>query len=367
MESTFSLSPTERRVLDAIWRQGPISRVQIAELVGLTKPSISLVMRSLADAGLVVEQAPLRGMRGQPARPLTIRGEAGFAAGVNFSHSYLEVGLIDLAGRLLGLRHAPLGAPSPETIATTAHDSLKALADELGLDLDRAIGVGFSVPGDFYADGCSLAAHAWFPDLKERDLQAAFSPSFSAPVFIENDGRSAAVGERVLGHGRRYRSFMLAHIGHGLGGGLILNGRPYSGAHGNAGTLGHFHPYGSPRPSGQDLLEFLWAQGFDHRDFDALETLDVEAEPVAAWLDRAARQFSQSLPMVARFLGPEAVILAGRLPPAYTDALVRRIDLKGLMAGMDDLPTPVLAPSSLGSSAGVVGAACVPILKQLLP
>ena len=49
--------------------------------------------------GLLAEQSARKGQRGQPARPVTIKGSAGFSAGVNFSHSYLETALLDLAAR----------------------------------------------------------------------------------------------------------------------------------------------------------------------------------------------------------------------------------------------------------------------------
>src|SRR5690606_14618451 len=114
-------------------------------------------------------------------------------------------------------------------------------------------GIGISFPCDFQADG-TLLPHAYFPALREPGLVERFQATLGAPVMLENDGRVCAIGERVMGVGTAYRTFMLVHIGHGVGGGLIIDGKPYRGAQGNAGIMGQYYPYGAPRPSGQDLL-----------------------------------------------------------------------------------------------------------------
>lgn len=368
MESVIGrLTPGYRQVLDTILRDGPSSRAEIAQRTRFTRAAVTNMVQDLADMGLVIEQPARRGQRGQPARPVALSGKAGFAVGVNFSHSYLELALVDLAGAVIASDTTKLAAAEPEAIAATVSNRLKRIAAAEGLDPARMLGVGFSIPGDFYPDG-SLAAHPSFPELRGGDLAARFGKALDTRIFLENDGRASAIGERVIGAGRAYRTFMLVHLGHGVGGGLIVDGKPYRGAYGNAGILGQFYPYGAPRPSGLDLIETLSAAGIAIDDFDALENLpDVAAPVLAAWIARAADQLSGEIFRVSRFFGPEAVILAGRLPPAVTQALVEAIDLEAMRPPLDDLPqVPVLA-SALGSRAGAIGAASIPIYDLLLP
>ncbi len=158
------------------------------------------------------------------------------------------------------------------------------------------------------------------------------------------------------------------HIGHGVGGGLIIDGKPYRGAQGNAGLMGQFYPYGSPRPSGQDLLELLRAEGLPAHDFDTLADLaESGAATIDRWVERAAGQLGPDLARVGRFFGPQAIILAGRLPPSLIQRLANAIDLDGVLGPLDDLPIPPVLASELGTAAGMIGAASMLIFRALLP
>jgi len=368
MAAMFHDLPTShRRVLDIIWRDGPSSRADIARRTGFTRPAISQMVQELSDQGLLVEQAARRGGRGQPSRPLVMRAEAGFTVGVNFSHSYLDLCLVDLSGAMIETARRPLVAATAEAIGAVAAPCIAEMIDRHGLSRERLLGVGISLPGDFARDGGRLP-HPMFADLAGPDLGSRFNSSFGMDVMLENDGRTCAIGERVIGVGAAYRTFMLVHIGHGVGGGIMIDGKPYRGALGNAGILGQFYPYGAPRPSGQDLLETLEQAGFGVADFDGLENLASASQGVVAtWVERAAAQLARELACVGRFFGPEAIILTGRLPPAIMTSLVEAIDLGAVLPPTDMLPNPPLLASRLGSAAGMVGAATLPIFRSLLP
>ena len=98
-----------------------------------------------------------------------------------------------------------------------------------GLDRARLIGVGVSIPLDFGTDGRWLP-HQLFPDLDDPHLEARFERILGPGVILENDGRVCAIAERMMGIGKAYRTIMLIHIGHGVGGGIIIDGKPYRGA-----------------------------------------------------------------------------------------------------------------------------------------
>lgn len=361
------LTQSHRRILDTLLGTGASSRAEIAALTGLTRPAISQFAQELIDTGWIAEEPARQGQRGQPARPLAICADAAFSAGVNFSHSYLELMLLDLAGRRIDSARTTIAKPGPEEIGQSSRALLTGLMSQHRLSPDRLLGVGFSLPGDFYSDG-SLMPHPWFPELRRPDFSASLTGALGFPVVLDNDGRASAIGERVIGRGRQYRTFMLVHLGHGVGGGLIIDGKPYRGAQGNAGILGQYFPYGAPRPSGQDLLEALQQAGFAMDDFDGLEALPVKAAPVLeTWIKRAADQLAGVLAMTGRFFGPEAIIIAGRLPPAITNALAAAINLRQALPPQDDLPLPYLSASTLGSAAGMAGAAALPIFQSLLP
>lgn len=359
----FDLTPAERQVLETVWRRGPIARIDIARETGLTGASITRLTRDLEQRGLVFDTIQRDGSRGQPTRPVSLAHQGAYAFGVNFSHRSIDVGLIDLAGNLVTHERAPLEQARPALLAAHVRDALERHLAQLGVSHERVVGVGFSVPGDFREKTGRLNAHVFFPDLQDVDLQAALAPALPLPVLVENDAASAAVGERVHGQGAAFPSFLFAHIGHGIGGGLVLDGRLFRGVHGNAGMIGTHWPLGQPRPSGQDLLAHLQANGIAVADFADLENLDPDHPALAQWCERAGTQLAEGLYLAARLLDPEVVILGGRLPPSILSQLFRHTPLLEKFSREPPLPRPAFLMSNMGSYAGVVGAASICFFK----
>lgn len=367
MQTITSLAASDRRVFEALWRRGALSRAELAQDTGLTPPAITQIAKGLLHHGLVVELPARRGQRGQPSRPLSVDPSGGYAAGVNFSHSYMEVGVMDLSGCLLGLRKTPLAKASPQVIAETAVKGVRELIRQHRVPEDRMLGLGFALPGDFLEGGRRLLAHPAFPELDDQDLEAVFAGASPWPVYVENDGRTSAIGERIMGLGRELSAFMLVHIGHGVGGGLIIDGRPYRGARGNAGPIGLFFPYGRPRPSGEDLLANLREAGHPISDFDGLDDASLaRSDALETWLQRAGRQLGEVLPLLGRFFDPQVIVVAGRMPPPLLERLAEIINLVRAIPEADPLPRVEVTASRLGSLAGVVGAASLPIFERLI-
>jgi predicted NBD/HSP70 family sugar kinase len=160
------------------------------------------------------------------------------------------------------------------------------------------------------------------------------------------------------------KTFVFIHIGHGVGGGLVLDGRLYRGQHGNAGLMGGLYPLELPRPSGQDLIETLQAEGYAVRDFNDLDGLDIAAMPALdRWIARAAGQLKLALNFGGRLIDPEAIIIGGRMPPPLLHALFDAIEVDAAFAASIALPQPRVRVSELGPDAGVIGAASVCMFK----
>jgi predicted NBD/HSP70 family sugar kinase len=359
------LSPNERRVLDLILRQGPIARANIGPLLDLTSGSVTRLTQELWRDGLIVEVGNYRsGSRGTPSKPLVIDPAGAYAFGVSFSHTYMDVGLVDLAGNLLGSIRRSYEQARPEILRENARAAIEELEAQFDVAQDRVQGIGFAVPGDFSATKPYIVAHAFFPFLEKVDLVSVFAEGMRYPVFIENDCNCAAMGERLAGHGLRYNSFVSVSVCHGIGGGVIIDGTLHRGTHGNAGGLHAFFPMSQPRPSGHDLFDALSREGVAVRDFCDLEAPDaIDFSGIRPWLHRSGKQLRDALGIVARVLDPDAVVIGGRLPPPLLHELTRQID-DGQFCISAPTSAPTLLASDLGSDAGVVGAAAMVLYKR---
>jgi glucokinase len=107
-----------------------------------------------------------------------------------------------------------------------------------GLAMDDIAAIGVGTPG-VVIDG-TVGGAANMPGLDERfSLKTGIEQRIDQPVRVVNDVTAAGVGEHRLGGGRGADDLLAVFVGTGVGGGLVLGGRPYEGAFGGAGEFGH--------------------------------------------------------------------------------------------------------------------------------
>ena len=372
LSTLASLNRSEREVLDIVMRYGPVMRQTLMDMTGLTAMTVSRVARSLGEKALILDVEKRSGARGNSFKALSINQEALFSLGVNFTQTAIEFGVLDFGGNLRRYERRSLERASSGTILDQVKAWLEKADRDPEIDLTgRLLGIGLSLPGDFAADGRSVAAHPIFEELRGRDIAADFSAALGHPVAINSDSNCATVGERVLGAGKNFANFLYVHLGHGVGGGLVLGGKAYFGPHRNAGIIGNHFPDGKPRPSGIDLLQTLQAAGHNLGDFSDLEGIDPFTVPECRdWIRRAGAQLREKLNYPIKLIDPDAVIIGGRLPSEINQALAVEIDQPDfcITCEMDKfLPRPQVLGSLLGSKAGVIGAAVLPSYEELFP
>lgn len=135
--------------------------------------------------------------------------------------------------------HAHKRAFSPANAdASTDIKMMISLAKELlAEDKPTAIGVSFGGPVDFSTGTVRLSHHV--PGWENIPLKKLLEEEFTIPVSVDNDANVAALGEHFFGAGQGYDSLMYITISTGVGGGWILNSKPWRGANCMAGEIGH--------------------------------------------------------------------------------------------------------------------------------
>src|SRR4051794_11574062 len=195
----------ERTVLEAIRAGAPISRAEISRRAGISKPTVSLALQSLLDAGLVREaverpEGPRYGAVFFEPVP-----DAALVLGLDLGARFLRGALCALRGVVLARQDVELrGAAAPQAIELFA-----GLRDSLvgggGLPAELIDSAVVGVPGAIPPDGrVRLAAKG----LEGMDVAAELGPRLGLPVFVENDVNLAALGERWLGVGRGVDNFV---------------------------------------------------------------------------------------------------------------------------------------------------------------
>jgi len=116
--------------------------------------------------------------------------------------------------------------------------TMYALARELlGGARPAAVGVSFGGPVDFTRGLVRLSHHV--PGWEDTPLKQMLEAEFGAPAVVDNDANAAALGEHLYGAGKGRRNLLYITVSTGVGGGWVLEGRPWRGQEGMAGEIGH--------------------------------------------------------------------------------------------------------------------------------
>jgi glucokinase len=154
----------------------------------------------------------------------------------------LRVALVDQSGKI----HHRLKQPtphgdSPQVVIEAITSALNQLPDN-----GKTVAASIMVPGIVDRPNETVVQAPNLPSLSKFRLKEALESKFGFSVVLENDANAAAVGERWMGAARGYDTVICITLGTGVGGGVILDGKLWRGAHGSAGELGHttVEPFG---------------------------------------------------------------------------------------------------------------------------
>jgi predicted NBD/HSP70 family sugar kinase len=374
-----------RIVLEVIRLFGPLSRAGIARRTELTVQTVSNLVKDLLAFELVYETGQRREGRGAPSTAIVINPEGAFTIGLDLDRDHLTAVLVDLAGTVRQRLHVEVDFPTPVQALDLMVETADALIAAQGLTRKDVSGAGVGVPGLMHraADGNGYVVSPMsFPNWHDVPLADWLQERLEIPILLENNATAAAIGERWYGAGRQIRTFFYLYVGSGLGGGLIIDGQPYSGFTGNAGEIGYLPTVLVGDPSGTDetphigmhfrlpmLYETLRSEGIGVHTPEDLDRLLCEGHPrVLAWMDEAADHLTGLVLAVEYLLDPEAIFFGGRLPDRVVLGLMNRV--------ADHLPRRRISQkvggprhllAAAGADAAALGVATLPIYESFAP
>jgi predicted NBD/HSP70 family sugar kinase len=226
----------ERTVLETIRAEAPISRAEISRRAGISKPTVSLALDALVNAGLVREAPPLPGRPTYGARFFEDVPEAGVVLGFDLGARFLRAALADLRGIVRARHDVELRAADADAVLESLPGLVATLVRAAGLEGVPLEGAAIGVPGAVDADGAIHLVEN-VAGLGERRFSAAAEGQLGMPVLTYNDINLAALGEHRHGAARGIDDFAFVSIGTGLGAGLVLGGTLHAGRNGAAGEL----------------------------------------------------------------------------------------------------------------------------------
>jgi predicted NBD/HSP70 family sugar kinase len=361
----------ERTVLETIRGSAPISRAQISRRVGISKPTVSLALQSLLDAGLVRETAHDPGRPGYGAVYFEPVADAALVLGLDLGAHFLRGAICDLRGDIRARQDVEIaGADAP-----TALDAVAALRSSLveasGVRTDLLDGVVMGVPGVVEAATERIELATNIPGLEGRPFAVELRERLGLSVTLDNDINLAALGEQWRGVARGVEDFVFLSIGTGLGAGLVLGGELHRGRNGAAGELDYAR---AGREDDIDpcaeALSALAAQVATRGGTELTPPYEPRAifaaarsgDPVAAAVvDEEARRIALHVVPIASVADVALVVLGGGLG-VNGDLLLEPV--RRLLGEWLPYP-PRVEVSSLGEAAVLTGALAVGVRAAL--
>lgn len=368
-------------VLNFIRRMGPSSVPQVSAATGLDRKVVTSVLGELNREGLVRQKELGASTGGRRPRLFELDPQFGIAVGVDIGLTHTRAVAVDIKGELIAGQTTK--TVTGEGLIEGAIETIEMLLTKTRIT--RMLGIGVAMAGLLDPERTLVIFSPKFGSLKNLPLGKIIGDRFGVPVYLEDNARAMALGEKEFGVGRETDNFLCVNLATGIGLGIVINGQLYQGASNCAGELGHIvvEPAG-PRcvcgnygclevmASGlaiarqaQDALQQGVASSMREMVKGRLENITAKTVCQAAKsgdklaftiIEKAANYLAVGLAAVINLFNPEVIILAGGLSLAgdvIWEPINRRLKVHALEMPLSKVN---IVFSELGELLGALGA-----------
>lgn len=361
-----------------VLHRGPVSRAAISRQTGLSKPTVSAVIRDLEEVGLVRARGRTNGQVGRASTLYEVNPTAAYALGMDIDGFHVRATITDLFGDPRAELVEPTALDRPEELLAQIRDLHGSLLRKTGIERDQVRAAGVSVPGILDMEEDRVTAAYNVPALMRMHPHRDVRDALGLPVVIGNDANLAAAAEQWRGRATGLRDFVAIWIGFGVGLGIVSGGSVLSGARGSAGEIGQLPLAVGPidrsrssrgpledSASGPSLLDNLRSAlagggrsslGPDASIADLIDAADAGDALAVDIVATEAELIAFAIAAIAAVLNPELVVLGGSVGAhrGLLEPVQRRV-------AEAVLEPPRIETTALGDRATLMGAVAVAI------
>ncbi|GHU61832.1 serine/threonine protein kinase [Spirochaetia bacterium] len=220
-----------------------VYRAELARITKLSIPTIMKITNDFINRGIAFNAGKGVSSGGKPPDLIQIIPNACFFLGVDISINQLKCVIINLSGEVIIQIESPNPAAdnargAGDIIMNVITTLIQRAGNHSGLDEDRLMGIGISVPFPVDTRGGKII---YAPEIGWVDFPLAdrLTGIFHLPVFLENKAKVLAMRAKWFGNVEEHPSFLLVVFGRGIGSAIILNGGIYKGVNNLSGEIGH--------------------------------------------------------------------------------------------------------------------------------
>jgi predicted NBD/HSP70 family sugar kinase len=364
-------------IVRALHVDGPLSRSELGARSGLTRSAIRVLIGELTSGGLVEERSgPLLGMPGRPSTLVRLRSDQAVVLALEIAVDYLAAAIVGLGGEVL--RSARIDRPRTRASSDVTIADLVGLAHGLSFDEktqtdEQLVGIAVAVAGIVRrSDGVVVMAPnmGWSELPLSRLIGEALGTSLG--VLVANEADLGALAEHRRGAGVAVDDLVFISGEIGVGGGMIFDGRPMTGAFGYGGEIGHLplNPNGTPCGCGSvgcwetecgetALLAHAGLPVDGGRDAveEAIRRAGAGDETARAAFDHVGTWLGRGIAGLINVLNPRLVVVGGLFARIYP-LIEQQMTLEAARLALRPSSAVVsIVPSALGLEAPLLGAA----------
>ncbi|KGY09246.1 MULTISPECIES: DNA-binding transcriptional regulator NagC [Vibrio] len=345
-------------------QQGPISRIQVADVSQLAPASVTKITRQLLERGLIKEVAQQASTGGRRAISLTTEVEPFHSVAVRIGRDYIQFSLYNLGGKELASDYTEFFYTTQDELVDGLLSHLKQFITDNHTIINQLIAIGISLPGLVNPE---TGVVEYMPNITIDNLGLAelVKNTFHVQCFVGNDVRGMALAEHYFGASKDCQDSILVSVHRGTGAGIIVNGQVFLGYNRNVGEIGHIQidPLGeqcqcgnfgcletvAANPAIVERVNKLIAQGYESSLTtlesitigDVCEHANLGDELAKQSLVRVGNQLGKAIAITINLFNPQKVIIAGNITQCEDivfPAIRRNVENQSLTTFHSDLP-----------------------------
>ncbi|WP_350347448.1 ROK family transcriptional regulator [Agromyces sp. G08B096] len=356
---TWLRAHNDRTAFRLLLEHGPLTRAQLGELSGMSKPTAAQMIARLERVELIHAVGEVSGGRGPNAVSYGVRTDRVTGVAISVLAGAIEAVVVDAADADHPVVEVP-AATAGRTPESDVLGAVEAACRAAGVDVDSVGLVVAGVQAAFDDEGDELSFTDTLPGWPQVGSRRRLERALGRTVLIENDVNLAAMAERSGGVATTASSFVLLWIGDGLGVGIDLGGVVHRGAAGGAGEVGYLEVARSATaiaPTANDLTDLLGGPAVAHllgaEEGTALAEVLPRLAGDAAALEAVADRVAYAVAPLLAVLDPAMIVLGG---PTGRAGGTRLAELVGDRIDAAAHPKLVVRASGTGDQPVLLGA-----------
>ncbi|WP_028864089.1 ROK family protein [Psychromonas aquimarina] len=325
-------------IYKVIEKYAPISRVKIAKVSKLAPASVTKITRQLLESGIISETARQASTGGRCAISLAPNSASIYVLAVKIGQKLLSLSRYNLAGEQLSNKQVNIQGEDGEQLIELLISEIDHYINNELHNADKISAISITLSGLINPKQGRVVYTPHY-SFKDYPLVEVIEQRFNLPTFIGNHTRSLALAEHYFGATKNCADSILVTIHHGVGSGIIIQGKALLGQNFNIGEIGHIqaNPAGKQCHCGNfgcletevsdrvilEKVESAIRQGC----FTQLEPQDISIDSIyqaaaandplcQKIIEDAAVYLGKTVAILINLLNPQKIIIAGKITQA---------------------------------------------------